>query len=635
MELDAAQLLRELQRVETELEAHGDAVEASDDATRGLSTRTKVLGGALAATAIVVAAGVKAALAHGDALGKMSVRTGWAVESLSGLSRMAKKSDTDLTKLGKGIETLSKGMYDAATKGTGPAAEALDDLGISATAANGELRSSEDVFREVSDALAGLENHTLRTTYAQKLFGGAGRELLPMLVQGSEAMDKEAQAARDLGLVWSEDTTAAAEEFHDALEDLKSIGDGFFGTAAQVYIPILADIAVGAVLAAEAVLLLGNTQRDSDEAQRREAQRLIQTQAEKVSAIRSLIEAEEENIKWAEESGVSAEGFRINIARLNIELEAARGVSRRLSGELGAQAGILLETARALGEDSEARTVSTEATEDQTEAIEAQTAAMAENVEVARESAEEAVQVAKERHEQELAAEEQFQEQIDQIRLAEHHAELARIAAEEEARAEQRQAIESIVRRGAGVEMDIMSVVASAASRNLEEGTKQQQDAELAAFITGKAAAIQKTVVNTILGASNAFGNAPNPIVGAVLAAVAIAAGVVNTIAVAAVPPPRFHDGGLVDEIDIRARAGEAVITPAAVRSVGGAAGVDALNSGTAGPQTLTIVNRIGHRTFDVMTHRAVARTGSPLNRALAATQPRGTARRNPYRARI
>ena len=108
---------------------------------------------------------------------------------------------------------------------------------------------------------------------------------------------------------------------------------------------------------------------------------------------------------------------------------------------------------------------------------------------------------------------------------------------------------------------------------------------------------------------------------------------VAATAAIVAVPPPSFHDGGLVDEVDIRARRGEAVVSPAAVRALGGAEGIRQVNAGRApAGQTHTTVIKLDHRVVDVQTSRAAGRTGSPLWSALRATQPRSSGRHNPYR---
>src|ERR1700754_5052687 len=83
---------------------------------------------AAVATAVVAAgAAIGVALHHsleeGDKLGKMSQSIGIPVDELSRLKLAADLSDVSVESLGKSVAKLSKGMVDAASGGTGPAAE--------------------------------------------------------------------------------------------------------------------------------------------------------------------------------------------------------------------------------------------------------------------------------------------------------------------------------------------------------------------------------------------------------------------------------------------------------------------------------------------------------------------------------
>ena len=93
-------------------------------------------------------------------------------------------------------------------------------------------------------------------------------------------------------------------------------------------------------------------------------------------------------------------------------------------------------------------------------------------------------------------------------------------------------------------------------------------------------------------------------------------------------------DGGMVgDEVDISARRGEVVLPNPAVRAMGGPDGVAEVAAG-GGMRELVIVQKLDHKVVDMQTHRAVKRTGSPLDSALRSLNPRGTGRRNPYQPR-
>ena len=59
-----------------------------------------------------------------------------------------------------------------------------------------------------------------------------------------------------MGRVWSEETAQSAEDFNDAITRLKATGDGFFQTAAQFYIPVMADVVGGMALMARAAVTM-------------------------------------------------------------------------------------------------------------------------------------------------------------------------------------------------------------------------------------------------------------------------------------------------------------------------------------------------------------------------------------------
>lgn len=320
--VDAAQLLRTMDDVNSAMDENAEATGEAGKASKGMSIQTKVLGQVLRVLTAGVAKGIADAVAYADVLGKMSTRTGISTEALSGLALVASKSDTSIQTVAKGMATLSKGMLDAATKGTGPAAEALEILGISATDANGKLKDSESIFKEVATGFKGMENGAQKAALAQKLFGGSGRELIPLLNQGADGLEENARLAADLGIVWSQDTVVAAEELNDSIATLKTITTGFVSVATQALLPLMSDIAQGALLAAKAFLQLGTAEAESTKAGREDAQARIIAKAELIDEMKVR--------------GDSREAIDAEIDKL-----------RRLKGELGAQAGLLTDEIRA------------------------------------------------------------------------------------------------------------------------------------------------------------------------------------------------------------------------------------------------------------------------------------------------
>jgi hypothetical protein len=181
----------------------------------------------------------------------------------------------------------------------------------------------------------------------------------------------------------------------------------------------------------------------------------------------------------------------------------------------------------------------------------------------------------------------------------------------------------------------LVEVASDIEIESTREGSRARQKAMKEAWEAQTALAIAQAAINVPLSISQAAaGPWPAAIGFMVAAGAASAAGLVGVIAKAATGP-KFHDGGsATDEIGATLLRGEVVLPRPAVRAMGGPDGVQgAVDSarGGSGAQSVTIVQKVGHKVYDVQTSRAVERTGSPLNTAIRRNNPRGTGRRNPY----
>jgi len=167
-------------------------------------------------------AAVKKFASAGDALDKMSSRVGASVEFLSALSHAAQIGGTDISAMEVSIRRMQRTAYDAA-RGLSTASEAFADLGINVRGADGQLKSTEQLFMESAAALSRMENNTKKAALATVIFGRAGTQLLPMLKDGAEGLAAMMQQARKLGIVLSTEDATAAAELTDAWTRLTSV----------------------------------------------------------------------------------------------------------------------------------------------------------------------------------------------------------------------------------------------------------------------------------------------------------------------------------------------------------------------------------------------------------------------------
>jgi hypothetical protein len=206
--------------------------------------RAAMGGAAIAAAGGVVLAPLLAATrsfaAMGDEIHKMSARTGVSVTALSELAFAAEQSGGSVQDIEKGFFGLSRAMFDAGLGSKVPI-EALGELGLSFE----DLKnlSPEEQFNKIADGLAGIEDVSVRGAVAQKLFGRAGRQLLPMLAEGSAGIAAMRKEAADLGRSMSNDDANAAAEYTDAMNRVASVFKGIKQQVGAALAPALAEVA--------------------------------------------------------------------------------------------------------------------------------------------------------------------------------------------------------------------------------------------------------------------------------------------------------------------------------------------------------------------------------------------------------
>lgn len=182
---------------------------------------------ALAGAAIVAAFGasVRAAADYGEQLVETSQKTGMAVEELGALKYAAEQSGVGFEQMRTGLSRMQRAAFDAA-HGMKEQADTFRMLGVAVQDASGGMRSGTEIFRDMAERIAAMDDPTTQAALAMRVFGKSGAELLPLLKEGGAGIDELMQRAEKLGLVMSEEAARDAEEFGDAIDDLKLSAKG-------------------------------------------------------------------------------------------------------------------------------------------------------------------------------------------------------------------------------------------------------------------------------------------------------------------------------------------------------------------------------------------------------------------------
>lgn len=195
---------------------------------------------ALEKTVEALVGGLKHAFTAIDELGKTSQKIGVPIEELSKMSLAAELSGVSMEGLSKGMGKLAQAMFSSTKSATEPAAEAFKRLGISAVDAGGNLRPAGDVMADLAGKFSEMNNGAAKTALAMQLFGKSGKDLIPLLNSGKDGLKEAAAEAEAFGLVISQRTFVAVEQFNDNLTRLGKISKGVANTVVAEVAPVFA-----------------------------------------------------------------------------------------------------------------------------------------------------------------------------------------------------------------------------------------------------------------------------------------------------------------------------------------------------------------------------------------------------------
>lgn len=191
-----------------------------------LDTATKLTKYTAALSAAGTAVGayfVRQQLQQVDAIGKAAAAIGISTDKLSAFQLAASEAGLASGALEKSLTKMVVNIGDAA-RGTGEAKDILAAIGLEP--ARLAALTADEQFLAIADALAKVENQTLRANYAYRIFGRQGTQLVAMLSLGRDGLLEVERAARAAGLVVTEEMVDGVERANDAIARLWSVLTG-------------------------------------------------------------------------------------------------------------------------------------------------------------------------------------------------------------------------------------------------------------------------------------------------------------------------------------------------------------------------------------------------------------------------
>jgi len=209
------------------------------------SIKTAIMGGvaalglyAAAAAAVKFDTMARGALDAADKIDKLSSKLGVSTDFLQQAEFAASQSGVGFDTMSMAMQRWTRRAAEAAA-GTGEARDAVKELGIDLKDAGGNLKSSEQLFRDALKALSGVENQADKIRLAMKLFDSEGVALVNM----ADNFESLADEAEKLGIVLDRDTIAKAVTTKDELDKLDRVVKKFTTETLVELAPILVSVA--------------------------------------------------------------------------------------------------------------------------------------------------------------------------------------------------------------------------------------------------------------------------------------------------------------------------------------------------------------------------------------------------------
>lgn len=207
------------------------ALEKANERTRSrvASTAKAMAGlavGAAAAAATAAAGFVRLAESSAETanqIAKTSRGLGVAADEMQRLHfAVSRETTLSVEQFNKSISALTVGLEDAAQRGTGPAARALETLGLTVRQLDG--LGVERQIGQIADAIGRLPNEQQRAAVSAQLFGMRnGPQMQALLAKGAEGIEALGDEAERMGLVLDREALASSEAFVDSMADMRSV----------------------------------------------------------------------------------------------------------------------------------------------------------------------------------------------------------------------------------------------------------------------------------------------------------------------------------------------------------------------------------------------------------------------------
>lgn len=172
-----------------------------------------------------------------DRLLDLSSITGMSTDAIQQYQHVAKTAGVSTEAITHAAEGLIRKL-PTLTEGNSAAAETFKEMGIDIN------DTSDNIMDNMLTALASIEDPIERNTKGSQMFGGAWKDLAPILDLGADGIGHLKEEAESMGLVMSNESLNSANDFRIGMEKLKAQFSAAFMEIGTKLAPVLQDVLI-------------------------------------------------------------------------------------------------------------------------------------------------------------------------------------------------------------------------------------------------------------------------------------------------------------------------------------------------------------------------------------------------------
>jgi hypothetical protein len=179
----------------------------------------------------------------GEQLSILSQRTGVSTQALAALKYAANQVNVPFEVVENSLRGMSITMEQAIINPSSKAAAAYKSIGISTEFLKANQNDLLTVFMAVANAFTAHHDKAQENIVTQDIFMRGGRELVPVLEQGADGLQRMAEEYMHLSGVWTPELADDMRKHREAVKQMDEAWGGFWVTLTSKTIPSLTNFA--------------------------------------------------------------------------------------------------------------------------------------------------------------------------------------------------------------------------------------------------------------------------------------------------------------------------------------------------------------------------------------------------------